>query len=183
MQAYSINLLRRIKQHLKQGGVIAYPTEFCYGLGCDPSQTLAIAKILKLKRRNKAKGLILIAAKIKQLDNFILPLSTQDKEKVKQYWPGFYSLLLPSKHKSILTGKHTKLSVRVSSHPLVKQLCNYLNMPLVSTSANLSGYKPIKNYSACLRQFGHKVMVLPGSTKFAKHPSTILDLASGQILR
>jgi L-threonylcarbamoyladenylate synthase len=185
MQAYSNNLLHKIQRHIKNGGIIAYPTEFCYGFGCDPFNYRAINNILRIKQRDKAKGLIVIAANIHQLDKLIIPISLHDRQKLKKYWPGFFSILLPSKKNTlnVLIGAHNKLAVRISNHDLVKQLCNYLHMPLVSTSANLSGHKPIKCYRECVRQFGKKVMVLPGNTGFAKNPSTIIDWKSGQIIR
>ncbi len=185
MQSYNNNLLHKIRQHIKNGGVIAYPTESCYGFGCNPFNYKAIKQILKIKQRDSAKGLIVIASDVKQLDKLIKPLSITDKAKLKQYWPGFYSIIMPTTDMApqILTGKHKTLAVRVTKHDLVRQICNFLNMPLVSTSANYSGHKSIKNYRECIRQFGNKVMVLPGNTSFAKNPSTIVDWKSGKTLR
>lgn len=185
MQAYNNNLLHKISRHVKNGGIIAYPTEFCYGFGCDPFNYKAVSQILKIKKRSKSKGLIIIAANITQLDKLIMPLSTTDIKKLKRFWPGFYSLILPSKLNipHILTGEHRQIAVRVSKHDLVNQICNFMNSPLVSTSCNLSGHKPIKSYRECIRIFGKKVMVLPGLTNFAKHPSTIIDWKTGKIIR
>lgn len=186
MQAYSSQMLLQIKRHIRNGGVIAYPTEYCYGLGCDPFNQKAINKILEIKRRSRVKGLIVIAGKMNQLDNLILPLSIKDQERIKQYWPGFYSIILDAKPlvPKVLIGKHNKLAVRVSKHILVKQLCNYVNSALVSTSANRAGFKPVKDYRECIRQFGREdIMILPGTTRFKKHPSTVIDWASSKILR
>ena len=82
-----------------------------------------------------------------------------------------------------LIGKHKKIAVRVTRHKMVGQLCNYLNMPLVSTSANKSGRRSISNYRDCKRIFGQSVLVLPGITNFAKRPSTIIDWQTKQVLR
>ncbi|MBY0379962.1 MAG: Sua5/YciO/YrdC/YwlC family protein, partial [Burkholderiales bacterium] len=75
------------------------------------------------------------------------------------------------------------LAVRVSKHKLINQLCNYLTIPLVSTSANKSSCVAIKNYRQCLRQFACSVLVLPGTTLFAKKPSTVINLKTKQVLR
>ncbi|MBP9742862.1 MAG: Sua5/YciO/YrdC/YwlC family protein [Burkholderiales bacterium] len=114
-----------------------------------------------------------------------MPLTIEDKQELDKYWPGAFSLILPVTNKvpRNLMGKNHKIAVRVTKHSLVKQLCNSLNLPLVSTSANRSGNKPIRNYRECVRQFGKKVLVLPGLTNFAKQPSTIIDWATRQILR
>ncbi|MCC2625770.1 MAG: threonylcarbamoyl-AMP synthase [Burkholderiales bacterium] len=185
MQSYNSSLLGKIRRHIKNGGVIAYPTESCYGFGCDPFNYKAIKQILKIKRRDKAKGLIIIAASVDQLNQLIAPISANDKNKLKEYWPGFYSLLMPTTDKtlSILGGKHKTLAVRVSKHDLVRQICSFINMPIVSTSANYSGHKSIKTYRECVKQFGKKVLVLPGNTNFAKKPSTIIDWKTGKTLR
>ena len=185
MKPYSITLLRKAIAHIRCGGVIAYPTESCYGLGCDPFNYKAIKSIINLKGRNPKKGLIVIASRTSQLKNLvILPDNLND---VNRYWPGPYTLLLRKKHNNkiphILHGKHVQIAVRVSAHKLVCQLCNFLNIPLVSTSANYSGCKSAKNYADCKRLFGNKVLVLPGRTSLAKRPSTIIDWESGRILR
>jgi len=182
---YSNRLLIKVRKHIKAGGVIAYPTESCYGFGCDPFNRKAIDKIIKVKGRSKTKGLIVIAGDLKQLEKLILPLTRNDLQEVSQYWPGPYSLILPVTRKvpRNLIGVHPRIAVRVSKHYLVRQLCDRLNLPLVSTSANKSGFKSIRTYRECKRQFGKKVMVLPGLTSFAKKPSTIIDWKSRKRLR
>lgn len=186
MKYYTVALLRKVRAHLKRGGVIAYPTEFCYGLGCDPFNYKAINKIIKFKKRNKNKGLIVIAGNILQLKHLILPLNAEDYSKITHYWPGFYTLIMPVAKRAVpanLIGEHDKIAVRVSKHFLVKQLCDFLRMPLVSTSANKSGYNPSRTYKECNRVFGNKVMVLPGITNHMKRSSTIIDWATGTVLR
>ena len=185
MRYYSPAKLKQIKRHLHNGGVIAYPTESCYGFGCDPFNYSAINKIIQLKGRNKAKGMIVIAGSVAQLQKVIKPLNANDKSQLTQYWPGFYSVILPVSRQTPrnLIGAHRKIAVRVTRHKLVKQLTNSLNMPLVSTSANKSGHQSIKTYRECVRQFGKRVMVLSGATNFAKKPSTIIDWESKKVLR
>ncbi len=185
MYRYPSQLLKRVKRHIASGGIIAYPTESCFGLGCDPFNYKAVAKVIKLKGRSKAKGLIAIAGKEKQLGKLILPLNKEAKQELSQYWPGPFSIILPvtSKVPQNLIGKHEKIAVRVTRHKMVGQLCNYLNMPLVSTSANKSGCRSIRNYRDCKRIFGQSVFVLPGITNFAKRPSTIIDWQTKQVLR
>ena len=175
--------LQQIKQHIKKGGVIAYATEFCYGLGCDPYNYRAVAKILKIKKRSKAKGMILISAQRNFL-NRIVKVDINSAE-FNDYWPGSYSIVLPVKKclPQNLTGIHETIAVRVTRHQQVKQLSNYLHMPLVSTSANISGHKAIRNYRDCVRKFGRSVMVIAGDTNYASKPSTIIDWQTRKILR
>ena len=181
MISYKIGLLRQVRSHLKRGGVIAYPTEFCFGFGCDPFNHKAINKIIRLKQRDKKKGLIVIAAKTSQLNSLTKPLTNE----VNQYWPGAFSLVVQAREKVPfnLSGKSRRIAVRVTAHKPVIQLCKYINIPLVSTSANKSGFKPVRTYLEGKRLFGAKVLVLPGTTGFAKRPSVIIDWENHNILR
>lgn len=173
-----------LRAHLKRGGVIAYPTESCYGLGCDPRNREALQKILRLKQRPWHKGLIVVAANLQQLARLVLPVKQKEQATLNQYWPGPYTFLLPvtARAPKCLIGKHKSLAVRVSAHPMVAQLTRALG-PLVSTSANVSGAKSIKTYAEAQRAFGHQVWVLPGRVGKRRAPSTIIDLHSGKKLR
>ena len=176
--------LSTLHAHLKHGGVIAYPTESCYGLGCDPRNRAAVQKILRLKRRPWQKGLILVAANLEQVARFILPVSVTERATLGQHWPGPYTFLLPvsARAPKLVIGKHRSLAVRVSAHSEVARLTRALG-PLVSTSANVSGAKPIKTYAEAQRAFGQQVWVLPGRIGKRRAPSVIIDLQSGKKLR
>ncbi len=174
-----------IRAHLRAGGVIAYATESCYGLGCDPRNVAAIGKILRLKRRPWHKGLIVVASQPAQLRQLIRPLTAEQAAITARYWPGPYTFLLPRLPRAprVLGGRHAKLAVRISAHPDVQRLCAALDMALVSTSANRAGCKPIKTARECARQFGAEVRVLPGRIGKRKRPSTIMDIETQKILR
>lgn len=176
---------RALRQHLLRGGLIAYPTESCYGLGCDPRNRDAVARLLRLKRRPQAKGLILIASGLRQLAPFIAPMTREQREKTRATWPGPHTWLIPASNHcpAWLTGQHHSVAVRVTAHREAAQLCRGAGMALVSTSANLSGGKPMKNARDCAHLFGNRVKVLPGRIGRRRKPSTIQDLRSGKILR
>lgn len=176
---------RGLRQHLRHGGIVAYPTESCYGLGCDPRNRMAVKRLLRLKRRPQAKGLILIAANIRQLSSYIHPLTSSQQKQVQATWPGPHTWLIPASDNCPvwLTGKHHSVAVRVTAHRGVVQLCRGVGMALVSTSANLSGGRSAKTARECLRLFGHRVKVLPGRIGRRRKPSTIQDLLSGKVLR
>jgi len=182
---HSVTDVRAVRAHLTQGGVIAYATESCYGLGCDPRNARAVAKILRLKRRPKSKGLILIASDFAQLAPYLAPLPPALAARLGEWWPGPYTLLLPVARDcpKWLTGQHDKLAVRVTAHPGAARLCHDLGMALVSTSANLAGKKMLKTAAACQRVFGSHVLTLPGRIGKRRRPSTILDPLGGGVLR
>ena len=173
----------RLIRHLHAGGLVAYATESCYGLGCDPSHPGAVRRLLRLKRRPAAKGLILVSDRLARLEPYLQKLDAATRVDVARYWPGPVSLLLPARAPRWLTGAHAKLAVRVSAHPDTARLCRHLRMALVSTSANVSGAQPAKTEAQCRRFFGARVWVLPGKIGTRARPSTLMDYPSGRILR
>lgn len=177
--------IRRLRAYLKRDGVIAYATESCFGLGCDPRNPRAVRRLLWLKRRPRAKGLILIGSALHQFHRFLAPLPAGLAARLGEWWPGPNTLLLPvsARCPPWLKGRHPKLAVRVTAHPQAARLCHALDMALVSTSANRSGQRPLKTYRACRQAFGGKVWVLPGRIGTRKRPSTIIDPLSGGIHR
>ncbi|OTA17674.1 L-threonylcarbamoyladenylate synthase TsaC [Xenorhabdus beddingii] len=172
---------------LKEEKVIAYPTEAVFGLGCDPDSENAVQELLALKNRSWEKGLILIADNYERLCSYIddEQLSELQKETVFSSWPGPVTWVMPAKKTTPkwLTGKFSTLAVRVTAHPLVKQLCSLYGKPLVSTSANLSGLAPCRNSEAVRQQFGNRIPVLEGEVGGRKNPSEIRDALTGQLYR
>lgn len=128
---------------LRNQGVIAYPTESVFGLGCDPDNVDAIQKILKLKQRPAHKGLILIAANIEQLQAYadFSRLTETQLNNIKQTWPGPFTWVVPvqASLSKLISGDFDSVAVRVSDHPVVQALCHAFGKPIISTSANLSG--------------------------------------------
>lgn len=178
-------LIHKLRAHIKQGGVIAYPTESCYGLGCDPRNRRAVMKILRLKGRPQYKGLILIGADFGQLESYAAPLDDEQWQQISSCWPGPVTWLLPASRRtpSWLRGDHQSIAVRVTAHPLAARLCQVLGMALVSTSANRSGLKSARTYAACSKSFGNEVIVVPGLVGKRRKPSTIMDLMTGAVIR
>ena len=185
MQALSAALVRRARAHMRRGGVIAYATESCFGLGCNPSNERALRAVLRIKRRPKSKGLIVIADRVERFSMLLRPIVENDRKRIEATWPGPHTWLIPVKAraKRALRGKHVALAVRVTAHADAKILCARLGMALVSTSANRAGQQPIKTTRECLRRMGKTVMVIGGKIGARKIPSTIQDLRSGKILR
>jgi L-threonylcarbamoyladenylate synthase len=173
-----------LRAWLKRGGIIAYPTESCYGLGCDPMNRRAVEKILRLKGRAAAKGLILVAANRRQLFPYATRTSIAAAWK-KGLWPGPVTWVLPAARTcpDWLTGGRGTVAARITAHPEAAGLCKQAGMALVSTSANKSGGKPAKTWRQCLRLFGRRAQVFKGCIGARKRPSTLIDLASGKVLR
>ncbi|MCE5393865.1 MAG: Sua5/YciO/YrdC/YwlC family protein [Acidithiobacillus sp.] len=175
--------LSRAAAHLRRGGIVAYPTEGVWGLGCDPRQRRAFAKILALKKRPQRKGVILIAAKEQQTLRY-WKKETDLALDPAQYWPGT-TLVLPATSycPRWIRGQHQGIALRVSSHPAVRRLCLAFGGPLVSTSANPAGKKPARSLTQFHRYFGRRILILSARLGGQRRPSRILDARTGQILR
>lgn len=184
----SLNAVQQAVTRLQHGGVIAYPTEAVYGLGCDPDNQQAVMALLALKQRPVEKGLILIAANYEQLYPYVddSAISPARMKEIFASWPGHVSWVLPAKAETPrwLTGQFDSIAVRVSAHPVVQQLCLAFGKPLVSTSANLAGEPAFTDVDAIASQWSDKLaMIVPGALGGATKPSIIRDAVSGDVFR
>ncbi|PIE82936.1 MAG: tRNA threonylcarbamoyladenosine biosynthesis protein RimN [Candidatus Contendobacter odensis] len=178
--------LRAAARSVTAGGLIAYPTEAVYGLGCDPYNENAVKRLLALKQRSIRKGLILIAADFAQLAPFLQPLTPADLTRLEATWPGPCTWLIPARKTTPLwlRGQYDTLAVRVTAHPPVVALCKACGYPLISTSANRSGHPPARNALAVRRHLGQFIdYIVPGVTGGASRPTEIRDLRSGDVKR
>jgi len=173
---------------LRRGGVIAYPTEAVWGLGCDPLDQAAVLRLLALKQREVDKGLILTAASEAQLTAFIdmASLSNAQRAAVRSSWPGPHTWIVPATKSAPpwITGRHAGIAVRVSAHPEVVALCNAFGGALVSTSANHTGDTPPEHIAALNPRIRDGVdAVLEGESGGLQRPTQIRDAFTGRALR
>ena len=177
--------LRYAAHCVRQGGVIAYPTETVYGLGCDPLCARAVNRINTLKGRDAGKGLILLASSLTQLDTLInVPDHNDRADIVGEQVPTSWIVPATRNAPEWITGRHSTIAIRVTSHPLVVRLCNQLGHALVSTSANPAGRKPALNALQLHRYFDGLVdSMLISNHNCSGRPSRIRDLKSRRLLR
>jgi L-threonylcarbamoyladenylate synthase len=178
--------LRYAASIIHRGGVIAYPTEAVYGLGCNPLNADAVQKILHLKQRDWRKGLILIASDMSQLTPYVQPLSPDLKAKVEATWPGPVTWLLPARLEvpKWIKGLHQTIAVRVTAHQQTAQLCRTAKMAIISTSANVADKPPAKNPLKLLTELGEGIdYILHGELGGSDKPSQIKDGMTDQIIR
>lgn len=171
---------------LRDGGVIAYPTESVYGLGCDPFDSEAVFKLLAIKRRQPEKGLILVASNWSQIEMLIQPLAPMTRTHIQETWPGPITWLIPASElvPHWIQGNHDKIAIRLSAHPVVQDLCEKFCGPIVSTSANLSGKPPTRDYRSTSIAFGKVVdVIVPGRTSGLQRPTPIHDAITHDIVR
>lgn len=178
--------IEKAVQSLAQGKVIAYPTEAVYGLGCNPFDASAVQKLLALKARSRNKGLILLFGSEQQIYPWIEYLPARIQKKIFRTWPKATTWVIPDHMQcpSWIKGKHKSLAVRVTAHPLAKQLCNRWQRPIISTSANLSGFHPAKTALEVKEHFKDEIdFIVSGETGSQDKPTPIIDALSGRFLR
>lgn len=180
--------LQIASSYIRNGDVIAYPTEAVFGIGCLPNCDSALKKVIEIKKRNVNKGMILISHNSELFRKYVNfdEISNDDWLYMNKFWPGPYTFILPAKPELsfYIRGNHPTVAVRVTSHPLVKKLCEMGNEPLISTSANLSSEEPCRTYEETVRRMGNFVdYVVCGTTLGYDKPSTIVDLKTKKILR
>lgn len=173
---------------LRRGGVIAYPTEAVWGLGCDPRDEAATLRLLALKQREVEKGLILIAAGEAQLAPFIdmAALGAAQRDAVRASWPGPHTWIVPASSNAPrwITGAHAGIAVRVSAHPVVVDLCEAFGGAVVSTSANRAGEPAAHAIDELDPRIVESVdAVAGGETGGLQRPTDIRDARTGTVLR
>lgn len=178
--------LHRAVDCLKKGGVIAYPTEGVYGLGCDPFNKDAVLHLLALKKRPLEKGLILLAADWKTLEPWVVPVAPSRMTEVLKTWPGPTTWVFPANPAlpDWVRGHHTTVALRVTAHPEAAELCRAFGQPLISTSANHHGHSPNLNNLEVYEQFGENIdYIVPGRLGDLTKPTPIYDALTGHLLR
>ena len=177
--------LRNAIKTLKSGGVIAYPTESVFGLGCDPYNLSAVSKILSIKSRSHNKGLILLVSDIRQALPLIKPLTKKQVAQINQKDKRATTWLLnkASTTSPLLSGTHKKLAIRVTTNPVAKRLCQAFGKPIVSTSCNLNTKPTSTKVSNIRNKMGLKVDKIISGSCCQQPPSRIIDLETQIILR
>lgn len=154
--------LRLARDVLRAGGVVAYPTEGVFGIGCDPRCVSAVRRVLALKGRPAGKGLILVGCDESQVFRFAQAPRGSELAPLRDTWPGPVTWILPARPDvdPLITGGRPTVAVRVTAHPVAAALCRVFGGALVSTSANASGRPPARTSLAVRRSLGAGVDTL-----------------------
>ena len=164
---------------LRNGGVVAYPTDTVYGLGADIESPAAVQRIIDLKGRPVRMGLPLLLAETGELAAVAGDLSDVVWSLTQRFWPGPLTLVVrrSAMVSDLVTGGRDTVAVRVPDHPVPRELARGLGRPITGTSANLSGQPSAVTGEEVRRQLGtHVDLVLGGGPAPGQIESTILDV-------
>ena len=168
---------------LKQGGIIAFPTETSYGLGVDPFNECAVEKLYRLKKRDFSKPILLLIASVHQLTICTDSVPRQYNQLIEKYWPGPLTLIFPASKNipDILKGGKETIAIRQSPHAVATAIVEKISQPITATSANISNQKPAVTSKDCLTIFGdHIDYIVDNKEKGHDTFSTIVGLVNGQ---
>lgn len=174
-------LIEKAIDILKNGGLIVYPTETCYGIGCDALNENAVEKVYRVKKREKKKPISIIVSSLKMIRKYG-KITKEVEYLVKKFMPGPLTIVVEKKRKipDILNPK--EIAFRISSHPIAQQLVKELDKPITATSANISGSKPIYSSEEIVKIFNGKVdMIIDSGNLPLIQPSTIIRVKKSKI--
>ncbi|MFT6030523.1 MAG: L-threonylcarbamoyladenylate synthase [Oleiphilaceae bacterium] len=172
---------------MRQGGVIAHPTEAVWGLACDPFSEQAVDYLLALKGRPVEKGLILVSSNVSHFSDLLSPLSSELRARFLKPQTRPTTWIVPDINNQVpvwIKGMHSGVAVRLSDHPVINALSQAFGGVIISTSANPAGKVPAMNVRDIRHYFKAKLdYVVSGLLGGEARPSQIIDLESGRILR
>jgi L-threonylcarbamoyladenylate synthase len=177
--------IREAVRQLTAGGIVAYPTETVYGLGCDPLNGPAVLHLLSLKKRDVKQGVILVASEFSQLEPLLQPIKSAVKKRVCSTLATPVTWVLPCLPEIPvwLRGSHDSLAIRVTSHPIAADLCTAWDGPLVSTSANIHGRPPTTSPLQVRKAFNGQLDCILHGPRGSSTASEIRDGLTGTVLR
>ncbi len=169
---------------LRNGGVVAFPTETYYGLAVDPENDKALEKLFEIKKRDSAKPILVLISEMAQLSRLTIRIPGHYEPLIQKFWPGPLTLVFSALEKvsPLLTGDTGTVGVRISSHPIARKFCRKWGKPLTATSANISGTSPAKSAEEVRICLGDKIdFIIDGGQAPAGHCSTIIGMQDNEI--
>ena len=170
-------LISEVVEILQQKGIAVLPTDTVYGVMTSIFNQEGQKTIYKLKSRNDRKPLILLSHNTELIKQFVI-FPKKIEEIIKDFWPGQLTLILPTTEiGKILTGGRDNLGVRIPNCKILLDIMKLHNLPLMSTSANISGKESAKDAKLALKYFNNKVNIIvdDGKCKFS-FESTVIDM-------
>jgi L-threonylcarbamoyladenylate synthase len=170
--------------HLRQGGIVAFPTETYYGLAVDPDCASAVTKLFEVKKRQEHKPLLLLIDKMEWLDSVAQKVPAVYLPLIEKHWPGPLTLVFKAKPtiSQQVTGNSGTVGVRISPHPVAQELVRRMGKPITATSANLSGFAPARTALEVAEMLGDAVdYIVDGGQTEAGLCSTIVDVKNGKL--
>ena len=184
LHPFSETAVERAVAILRQGGIVAFPTETYYGLAVDPFNKDALSRLFVVKKRETRKPILTLVNSRKQLSQLVRDIPAPFQILMDRFWPGPLTLVFEGDAglPPLLTGHTNTVGIRQSSHPVARQLSSSFGSPITATSANISGCAPAVNAVEIVNTFGTEIdMVIDGGTTPGGAGSTLVDIDQGRL--
>lgn len=169
---------------IREGGIVAFPTETYYGLAVDPFNESALKKLFRIKNRPEVKPVLVLVSGQDELSRVTTAIPAIAQRLMDRFWPGPLTLVLPARKElsSYITGGTNTVGVRLSSHPVAMSLLKACGIPVTATSANKSNQSPAVTANEAKRIFGNQVdLVLDGGRTPGESSSTLVGFENSGI--
>jgi len=169
---------------IRRGGVVAFPTETSYGLGVDPYNDTALARLFAAKGRPPDKPVLVLVDTEAMLAGLVRDIPSLYRHLMARFWPGPLTLVFPARPglPRLLTGGTDTIGIRISSHPLARALVTAVGGPVTATSANRSGLAPARSVAAVHDQLQDSIDgVVDGGASPSTGVSTIVTIDDGKL--
>lgn len=180
---YDRHLLDTAAHIMMRGGVIAFPTDTLYGLGCSLFDLGAVELVRRLKKRDRNHAFISLIPEPSQVDGLALAVSPVARRVIQHGWPGPLSLIFTAAEivPHGVRGERGTIALRCPRDPLSHALLQRFGGPVVSSSANLSGLPPAETAEQVVATFGNQLdLVLDGGPRSGGVPSTLVDMTGSK---
>ena len=179
MNSFSPRLLNQAVQLLRDGGVVAFPTDTVYGVGVDPFQPEAVRKLYRIKGRPEDKPIAILVESIEDVARVAQTPSRTFSRLADRFWPGGLTLIVETRElPPEITAGGSTVGVRMPDHPLTLELLRGFGGPIATTSANRSGENPATSAEEVGAQLGDRInLIVDGGDTITKVASTVLDLS------
>ncbi len=178
-------LIDEMTEAIRQGAIVAYPTETFYGLGVDVTNDYAIKRLFDLKRRDYGNPIAVLVSDREMLQDVVAEIPPHADALINRYWPGPLTILFPTNSviSKALTTNTGKIGIRISSHPIAQAITANLGKPLTTTSANLTGFPPSANVNHVKSFFKEKIdLIADGGELLPSRGSTVVDVSEDKLV-
>jgi tRNA threonylcarbamoyl adenosine modification protein (Sua5/YciO/YrdC/YwlC family) len=172
-------LIEKAADVLKGGGVIGYPTETIYGIGCSAFNSDAVDRVIQLKNRDRSKAMIVIAGDTVQVREMVISIPEDAEKLIENFWPGPLTIVFEASSllRDFAFGKSKTIAIRIPDSVICMELIKESGFPIISTSANISGQEPATDAQQVATYFGSQLdLIVDGGPSLEKNPSTVVDI-------
>lgn len=180
LNTIDLNLIDEAAACIKKGGIIIYPTDTIYGIGCDTSNQSAVQRIFRIKRRDINKPILIITHSLREVEKLVKIFPQNAKKIANVFWPGPVTMVFEARENlfSSIVSREGKIAIRIPNNQFCLRLCEKCSAPIVSTSANISGKPENVDMNYIINTFGNIVdIIIDAGDLSGNLASTIVDIS------